>query len=125
MVPTGHQVDDAGTAGVVARPPLVFLTGLVLGSVADRLLPLEFPVAGTGVVRWTIAGAVIVLGLALGVAGIRNFSRGGTPVPTNEPTRALVTSGIHRWTRDPIYLGLFLIYGGVGVAARDELGDCW
>jgi protein-S-isoprenylcysteine O-methyltransferase Ste14 len=111
-------MDDTGTAGVIARPPLVFLTGLVLGSVADRLLPLEFPVVGTGLVHWTIAGALMVIGLALAVAGIRNFSRGGTPVPTNEPTRALVTSGIHRWTRNPIYVGMFLLYGGIGLALR-------
>jgi protein-S-isoprenylcysteine O-methyltransferase Ste14 len=118
MVPTGQQVDDTGTAGVIARPPLVFLTGLVLGSVADRLMPLEVPVAGAGPVHWMIAGALIVLGLALAIAGIRNFSRGGTPVPTNEPTRALVTSGIHGWTRNPIYVGMFLLYGGIGLAVR-------
>ena len=28
-----------------------------------------------------------------------------------------MTTGIHGWTRNPIYLGLFLIYGGIGVAA--------
>ena len=51
--------------------------------------------------------------------GIRNFSRAATPVPTNEPTRVLVTNGIHGWTRNPIYLGMFLIYGGIGVAAQN------
>src|SRR5262249_38273297 len=25
---------------------------------------------------------------------------------------------IHGWTRNPIYLGMFLLYGGIGVAAR-------
>jgi protein-S-isoprenylcysteine O-methyltransferase Ste14 len=29
-----------------------------------------------------------------------------------------VTTGIHGWTRNPIYLGFFLVYGGVGIAAR-------
>jgi protein-S-isoprenylcysteine O-methyltransferase Ste14 len=29
-----------------------------------------------------------------------------------------VTTGIHGWTRNPIYLGLFLVYGGIGIAAR-------
>lgn len=50
--------------------------------------------------------------------GVGNFSRAATPVPTNEPTRALVTTGIHGWTRNPIYLGMFLAYGGIGIAAR-------
>ena len=39
-------------------------------------------------------------------------------MPTNQPTRALVTTGIHGWTRNPIYLGLFLLYVGIGIAVR-------
>ena len=29
-----------------------------------------------------------------------------------------MTTGIHGWTRNPIYLGMFLVYGGIGVAVR-------
>src|SRR5262249_60520036 len=64
------------------------------------------------------SGSLILIGLALAAAGIRNFSPAGTPVPTNRPARALVTTGIHGWIRNPIYLGMFLVYGGIGVAAR-------
>jgi protein-S-isoprenylcysteine O-methyltransferase Ste14 len=67
--------------------------------------------------RWAVAGVLGLAGLALGVAGIRNFFRAGTPVPTNQPTRALVTSGIHARSRNPIYIGLFLLYAGIAVAA--------
>jgi protein-S-isoprenylcysteine O-methyltransferase Ste14 len=118
MDPAGHQVEDTATAGVIARPPLLFLTALLLGLVSDRLLPLPFPVPGIDLVHWMIGGSLILIGLALAAAGIRNFSRAGTPVPTNEPTRALVTTGIHGWTRNPIYLGMFLVYGGIGIAVR-------
>jgi protein-S-isoprenylcysteine O-methyltransferase Ste14 len=113
-----HQANDAETAGVIARPPFLFLGALLLGLVWDRLLPLPFPVPGTDLVHWIIAGSLILIGLALAVAGIRNFSRAGTPVQGYKPTRALVTAGIHAWTRNPIYLGMFLIYGGVGLAAQ-------
>ena len=118
MDPAGQQVTDSGTAGVIARPPLLFLAALLLGFVSDRLLPLPLPVPRIDLVHWIIAGSLILICLALAAAGIRNFSRAGTPVPTNEPTRALVTTGIHGWTRNPIYLGMFLVYGGIGVAAR-------
>jgi protein-S-isoprenylcysteine O-methyltransferase Ste14 len=118
MDPAGQQVADTGIAGVIARPPFLFLAALLIGFVSDRLLPLPFPVPGIDLVHWIIGGSLILIGLALAAAGIRNFSRAGTPIPTNQPTRALVTTGIHGWTRNPIYLGMFLAYGGIGVAAR-------
>jgi protein-S-isoprenylcysteine O-methyltransferase Ste14 len=116
MEPAGQQASEIGTAGVIARPPLMFLGALLLGLLAGWLLPL--PVPGAGLVYWLTGGALILLGLLLAAAGIRNFSRRGTPVPTNQPTRALVTSGIHGWTRNPIYCGMFLIYTGIGIAMR-------
>jgi protein-S-isoprenylcysteine O-methyltransferase Ste14 len=109
VVVGGQQVNDTGTAGVIARPPLLFLGALLLGLAADRLLPWPFAVPGTDLVRWMTGGSLILVGLALGAAGIRNFSRAATPVPTNKATRVLVTTGIHGWTRNPIYLGMFLV----------------
>jgi protein-S-isoprenylcysteine O-methyltransferase Ste14 len=111
-------MNDPGTAGVIARPPLLFLAALLLGLAVDQLLPLPLAIPKVDLVRWIVTGSLILIGLALAAAGIRNFSRAGTPVPTNEPTRALVTTGMHGWTRNPIYLGMFLVYGGIGVAAR-------
>lgn len=110
-----QRASDTAVAGVIARPPLLFLAALLIGSVSDRLLPLSFAIQGGG---WLLGGSLILIGVALAAAGIVNFSRAATPVPTNQPTRALVTTGIHGWTRNPIYLGLFLIYGGIGIAAR-------
>jgi len=109
---------DTGTPGVIARPPLLFLAALLIGFVADRLLPSPFPVPGIDLVGWIIGGSLILSGLALAATGIHNFSRAGTSVRSIKPTRALVTTGIHGWTRNPIYLGMFLLYGGISVAAR-------
>jgi protein-S-isoprenylcysteine O-methyltransferase Ste14 len=118
MDSAGQQVNDTGTAGVIARPPLLFLAALLLGLASDLLLPWPFAVPGTALGHWMTAGAMSLVGLALAAAGIRNFSRAATPVPTNEPTRVLVTTGIHDWSRNPIYLGMFLVYGAIGIAAR-------
>jgi protein-S-isoprenylcysteine O-methyltransferase Ste14 len=113
-----HAANTPGTAGVIARPPYLFLTALLFGLASDYLVPSRFPVVGGGPLRWIIGGLLIVVGLAVGTAGIRNFSRAATPVPTYEPVRALVTTGIHGRTRNPIYLGLFLLYGGIAITAR-------
>ena len=113
------QVNDTGTAGVIARPPLLFLAALLLGFALDHLLPLAVVVPRGGeLAHRMIPSTLILIGLALAAAGIRNFARAGTPVRSIKPTRALVTTGIHGWTRNPIYLGMFLLYVGIGIAVR-------
>jgi protein-S-isoprenylcysteine O-methyltransferase Ste14 len=117
MDPPGKHVHDTGTAGVIARPGPLFLAALLLGLASDRLLPRPFAVPGTGLVRRMTGGSVSLVGLALAAAGIRSFSRAGTPVRSKAPTRVLVTTGVYGWTRNPIHLGMLLVYGGIGVAA--------
>jgi protein-S-isoprenylcysteine O-methyltransferase Ste14 len=115
------QGGDTETAGVIARPPFLFLGALLLGFVSDHLLPLWFPVSRIGLIHWIsaiIAGSLILIGIGIFAAGVRNFSSAETPVQGTKPTLALVTTGIHGWSRNPIYLGMFLIYGGIGLVVR-------
>jgi protein-S-isoprenylcysteine O-methyltransferase Ste14 len=84
-------------------------------------LPLPFPISRIGLAHWIsagVAGSLIFIGIGVFAAGIRNFSSAATPVQGTRPTRALVTTGIHGWSRNPIYLGMFLIYGGIGIVVR-------
>lgn len=123
MDPDEHKVDDTGTAGVVARPTLLFPAVLLLGFISDHLLRLPFPVQRIGLVHWisaAIAGFMILIGVALFKAAVSNFSRAATPLPTSKPARALVTTGIYHWTRNPIYLAFFLVYLGIGIAVRSS-----
>jgi len=116
-----HPGSNTETAGVIARPPLLFLAALVLGFIADHLLPLPFPISRVSLAHWIsaiMACSMILLGLALAAAGIRNFARATTPVPSNQPVRALVTTGIHGWSRNPIYVGMFFMYIGIGLVVR-------
>ncbi len=118
MDPAGQQTRDTATAGVITRPPLLFLAGLILGLILDHVLPLRLALPQTAPVCWTAGGGLIVLGVAIFAAGVRNFARAATPVPSTRPVRALVTTGIHGWSRNPIYVGMFLVYAGIGLAAR-------
>jgi protein-S-isoprenylcysteine O-methyltransferase Ste14 len=117
MSAASQQYDDAATAGVITRPPFLYFTCLILGGVLDHLLPLPLTLPESALVHWTAGGGLILLGVAIVAAGIRNFSRAATPVPTNQPVRALVTTGIHGWSRNPIYVGLFVCYVGIGLVA--------
>jgi protein-S-isoprenylcysteine O-methyltransferase Ste14 len=118
MGPAGQQASDTAVAGAIARPPLLYLACLLLGLALDRMLPLPLTLPEPALIRWTAGGGLILIGLAIVAAGIRNFSRAATPLQSNQPVRALVTTGIHGWSRNPIYVGMFLLYAGIGLAAR-------
>lgn len=115
------EENDPGTPGVIARPPLLLLGALLLGFALDHLAPLPRPMPGTGLVHTisaTIAGALVLIGVAVFAASIRNFTRAGTPVQGTRPTRTLVTTGIHGWSRNPIYIGMLFLLVGIGIAVR-------
>jgi protein-S-isoprenylcysteine O-methyltransferase Ste14 len=115
------EENDPGTPGVIVRPPLLFLGAHLLGFGLDHLVPLPRPIPGTGLVHTIsaiIAGALILIGVAVFAASIRNFSRAGTPVQGTRPTRTLVTTGIYGWSRNPIYLAMLFFLVGIGIAVR-------
>ena len=109
------SAEDTDVAGVVVRPPVLFLAALLLGVLVEFIWPL-----GTGLLSVSVAqiGAGTVFagtGAALLTAAMRRFNAAGTNVPTVLPSTALVTSGIYARTRNPIYLGLTAIYAGLAV----------
>jgi len=118
MGSAGQQAEDTAVARVIARPPFLYLTCLLLGLSLDRLLLLSLILPEVALIRWAVGGGLILIGVAIVAAGVRNFSRAATPVPSNQPVRALVTTGIHGWSRNPIYVGMFLLYAGIGIGAR-------
>jgi protein-S-isoprenylcysteine O-methyltransferase Ste14 len=118
MGPAGQQADDTAVARGIARPPVLYLVCLLLGLALDRVLPLPLILPEGALFRWTVGGGLILIGVAILAAGVRNFSRAATPVPSNQPVRTLVTTGIHSWSRNPIYVGMLLLYAGIGIAAR-------
>ena len=62
-------------------------------------------------VRVAIAAALALVGIALAVAGIREFRAARTTVNPMHPEQAvaMVTGGIYRFTRNPMYLGMFCL----------------
>jgi protein-S-isoprenylcysteine O-methyltransferase Ste14 len=109
---------NTAVASGIRRPPFLYLACLVLGFALDRLLPLPLSNAEATLICSTAGGALMLIGVAIIAAGARNFSRAGTPVASSQPVRALVTTGIHGRSRNPIYVGMLLLYAGIGTAAR-------
>lgn len=92
-------------------PPLWLALALLAAYAAHRMLPL---VALPGALRW--AGLALMLAaLGLGVWAARGFARKDTPIHPRRKPRALLTSGAFGISRNPIYLAMVLLAGGVGL----------
>lgn len=74
--------------------------------------------------RQTIALLSILLGLAVVSAGVFEFRRRKTTMSPFSPERtvSVVSSGIYRWSRNPMYLGMALVLFGVAVWYSNLLG---
>jgi len=97
---------------MVAPPPLLALGALIAGVVLDRVVHV-----GLLSRRWNrrLGSAAILGGVGLVGAAAREMRRAGTsPDPADEPPE-LVTGGVYRISRNPIYVGLVLAYVGVSL----------
>jgi len=106
---------------VVAPPPLIALATFLLGLVLDWFLP--FFMLREIFSFWTrlIIGAVLIaLGMATAGFGWRGFVQAGTNVEPWKPTLILVTGGIFGLMRNPMYVGLMLLLGGLAVALASD-----
>jgi protein-S-isoprenylcysteine O-methyltransferase Ste14 len=106
--------DTADTAQVVIRPPLALGLAVIAGLALGWLVPLSFlPADLPG--GW-LGAMLFVLALALFTWAIVTITRAGSNVPTNLPTTTIVQSGPYRFTRNPIYLAMFLGLIGLAIA---------
>jgi protein-S-isoprenylcysteine O-methyltransferase Ste14 len=100
------------TAQVIVLPPLVYGAAFIMG----LLLHLVFPVHILPTILARGIGVVCVLvSFPLALMTLRALSRAHTPVDPMKPTTALVTEGPFRYSRNPIYLALTLLYLGAAL----------
>ena len=94
----------------VPPPAVAFLVGAAMWFAAQQRFSLELPF----VVRVFAFVIIALAGGATALAGDLEFKRARTTVNPFKPenSTALVTSGIYRFTRNPMYVGLTLVVLG-------------
>jgi protein-S-isoprenylcysteine O-methyltransferase Ste14 len=119
MQPVSSSSDRLGggtrrldSPGVRIPPPVVYLVAFLIGLALQTWFPLPFlarPVAlGLG-------GVIAALGALCIVTAIPAMARGHGTLNTAGPSAALVKSGPYRYSRNPMYLGLALLFTGLAV----------
>jgi protein-S-isoprenylcysteine O-methyltransferase Ste14 len=102
-------------------PPVIYGAATVISGVLAWLAPLSIAPEVRGIATRLLGIAIVGGGVIMVFGAARLFRRVGTPVAPIRPSTALVTDGIYRWTRNPMYLGLSLVLLGIGVAT----GSLW
>jgi protein-S-isoprenylcysteine O-methyltransferase Ste14 len=100
---------------VIALKTILFVLlvpGLLMGVMPIWLVQTDTALFSFGIFRWLavpmwIAGVAVVLWCAWAFT-VRGL---GTPSPT-DPPRKLVVSGLYRFVRNPIYLGVLGVFFG-------------
>ena len=94
-------------------PAVLLLWGALMqaGAWAWPTLGFDFPA------RLPLAAGLVLAGLACGLAGVLAFRRAQTTLNPKRPERAscVVSTGIYRHTRNPMYLGIALMLAGWAV----------
>ena len=108
----GSEINFDDNAGVIAPPPLIFLSALAVGFVLGHSLPrVSLPVE----MQLPIGLVTLGGGVSLMRSFVQAFASAGTPLDPYKPSEAIVTGGPYRFSRNPGYLGMVLTYAGISV----------
>lgn len=104
--------DERDRPGVVAPAPLVFAAALLIGWLIQKAMPaLPLPGALRVILGLPLAG----VSLFLGAWAARTMRHAGTNIDPRKPATALVVTGPFRFTRNPVYLSMAVLYVGITV----------
>lgn len=104
------MANEKDTAGVIAPPPLIFLSGLLIGGFISWFYPRVFL---PNLVGYILGGALIFVGLAIIFIAKAKMAKVKTNIEPWKPTTAILSDGIYGISRNPIYVAMVLIYLGV------------
>ena len=115
------MTETRDNAGVIAPPPLLALAVVVIGLALDWLLPAYLLTLLLSLEDRIVIGVLlIVIGLGLAVSALGLFRSAKTHAEPWKPSTALVTEGIFKWLRNPMYVGVTSILAGLSILLASD-----
>lgn len=95
-------------------PPVLLFAALAAAMYGLARATPAWTLALPGAAAAAVAVALAAIGVVIALAGVVEFRRSRTTVHPQHPEKAsaVVTDGVYRWTRNPMYLGLLLALAG-------------
>lgn len=97
-----------------ALPPTYLFAALVLMAIVHWLVPVA------AILAWPynlLGGVLLAAGVALNLTADAALKKHGTTVKPFQKSTALITTGVFRISRHPMYLGMVLMLLGIAVLA--------
>lgn len=115
------QVDTQAKDGAAVRvpPPLVYIAMVVAGIGLQLIWP--FPIGLAWGPLIALALFIAFLGVVLVGGALRLFRETSQDPKPWLATPEVITSGVYRYTRNPMYVGLAVLQAAIGVG----LGNPW
>jgi len=101
---------DRPNINAMVHPPIVTLMFIVIAYFLGRFVSVPF--SAPPFLRYVGLGLTFV-GFLLGIGAFYEFRKSRTTLDPHASVKQLVTSGIYRFTRNPIYLGFLLMVIGL------------
>ena len=106
---------DGDGASVRVPPPLVYLAALIAAGLVQRyLFPLSLNLPRG--VRFAAAAVVAAIGFGLMAAAVGLFRRTGQDPKPWRSSPEIISTGVYRITRNPMYVSMALLQAGYGMA---------
>jgi protein-S-isoprenylcysteine O-methyltransferase Ste14 len=96
--------------------PILPTTYVLIALIGMLILHFTLPVVRIIPLPWDLLGLIpLVAGIALNLLADRLFHQAGTTIKPFQESKALITDGVFRFSRHPMYLGFVLILVGVAI----------
>jgi protein-S-isoprenylcysteine O-methyltransferase Ste14 len=107
------NMDATAEPGVCVPPPVFYSVALAIGIALEYLL-WPIPVLGA-TSKYVVAAALIIASILIMPSVLRHFRRAATPFDVRKAASSLITDGPYRFSRNPVYVSLTMLYLGIGI----------